>query len=128
MAATLIGVGLVVFALFTFVTVRAITKPGAKVTLGDETFRVGDAAALAARIEADDYPLLFQDLRDKSIDLFVHHERGAPPAQGWRAFEAHAPPRHADASCATTGRVAISAIRARRLAIPRTGKDCVRSR
>jgi hypothetical protein len=88
---TLIAVGLAVAALFTWVTVRAITRPGAQVTLGDDTFRVGQAAPLARRIARDDYPLLFQDLRDKSIDVFVDHDRAAAPTAGWHAFEAHAP-------------------------------------
>lgn len=93
---TLIAIGVVLAAVFTLLTVRAVTRPGAQVTLGDDTFRVGEAGPLARRIAADDYPLLFQDLRDKSIDLYVHHERGAEPTSGWHAFEAHAPgaPRH----------------------------------
>ena len=93
---TLVAIGLVVASLFTLITIKAITKPGAEVQLGDEAFRVGEAGVLARRIAADDYPLLFQDLRDRSIDLFVDHDRARPATEGWRAFEAHAPgaPRH----------------------------------
>ncbi|HUR77785.1 MAG TPA: hypothetical protein VMZ22_07545 [Acidimicrobiales bacterium] len=68
-----------------------MTRPNAEVNLGSPTFNVGGARALARRIRADQYPLLFQDLRDRSIDVFVDHDRGEPFYRGWRAIEAHAP-------------------------------------
>lgn len=77
--------------LLTVVALQLATKPNADVHLGDATFRVGNAYTLARRIRADNYPLLFQDLRDKSIDVFVDHQRGRDSQHGWRAIEAHAP-------------------------------------
>ncbi|MEY2468098.1 MAG: hypothetical protein QOF21_796 [Actinomycetota bacterium] len=77
-------------ALLTVLALSVATKPNADVNLGDDTFNVGNASALARRIRADDFPLLFQDLRDKSIDVFVSHE-GRSSRTGWRAIEAHAP-------------------------------------
>jgi hypothetical protein len=70
---------------------RVATQPNADVHLGSETFRVGSAKSLERRIRADKYPLLFQDLRNKSIDVFVDHQRGKPFYEGWRAVEAHGP-------------------------------------
>ncbi len=77
--------------LLTVVALRVATKPDSEVNLGSDTFRVGFAKTLERRIRADRYPLLFQDLRDKSIDIFVDHQKDRPFYQGWRAFEAHAP-------------------------------------
>lgn len=93
---TVIALGAVTFTLLALVTIRAMTKPGARNALGDDTFRVGEASLLARRIAADDFPLLFQDLRGGSFDLFVDHDRQRPASDGWRSFEAHAPgaPRH----------------------------------
>ena len=80
------------FAVFlTVLTLQIATQPDTEVHLGSETFRVGQARALARRIRADDYPLLFQDLRNKSIDVFVDHDPTLPFYKGWRAIEAHAP-------------------------------------
>ena len=80
------------FAVFlTVLTLRVATQPDADVHLGRDTFRVGSARALERRIRADNFPLLFQDLRNKSIDVYVDHRRGAPFYEGWRAVEAHAP-------------------------------------
>jgi hypothetical protein len=81
-------------SLAVFLTVAAlkvVTTPNADVKLGSETFRVGSARELERRIRLDQFPLLFQDLRDKSIDVFVDHQRGKPFYEGWRAIEAHAP-------------------------------------
>jgi hypothetical protein len=75
----------------TVLTVKVVTRPNSDVNLGSETFKVGGARLLERRIRADDFPLLFQDLRDKSIDVFVDHQRGKPFDRGWRAIEAHAP-------------------------------------
>jgi hypothetical protein len=76
--------------LLTVVALHVATKPNANVHLGSDTFRVGNAYVLARQIRAADYPLLFQDLRDKSIDVFVDHERGRDSQHGWMAIEAHA--------------------------------------
>ncbi len=81
-----------VFAiLLTVLALRVATTPNSDVNLGSDTFRVGHGQALERRIRADRYPLLFQDLRNKSIDIFVDHEKGKPFYEGWRAIEAHAP-------------------------------------
>lgn len=76
--------------LLTVMALRVATQPDADVKLGSTTFEVGRAATLARRIQADDYPLLFQDLRNQSLDLFVQHV-GRSHLTGWRAFQAHAP-------------------------------------
>ncbi len=81
-------------SLAVFLTVAAVkvaTKPDTDVQLGSDTFRVGSARPLERRIRTDQFPLLFQDLRGKSIDVFVDHQRGRPFYEGWRAIEAHAP-------------------------------------
>lgn len=80
------------FAVFlTVLAVRIAIQPNSEVNLGSDTFRVGPARDLARRIRADNFPLLFQDLGDSGIDIFVDHRRGAPSSKGWRAIEAHAP-------------------------------------
>ncbi|MEY2424690.1 MAG: hypothetical protein QOI61_262 [Actinomycetota bacterium] len=90
-----VALSVVIFgSLAVFLTVAAlkvVTTPNADVKLGSETFRVGSARELERRIRVDQFPLLFQDLRDKSIDVFVDHQRGKPFYEGWRAIEAHAP-------------------------------------
>ena len=77
--------------LLTVVALRIATEPNSEVNLGSDTFRVGSAATLERRIRADQYPLLFQDLRNKSIDVFVDHKKGTKVHLGWRAIEAHGP-------------------------------------
>jgi hypothetical protein len=77
--------------ILTVLALRLATKPNANVNLGSDTFKVGSARTLERRIRADQYPLLFQDPRDKSLDIFVDHQRGKPFYEGWRAIEAHAP-------------------------------------
>jgi hypothetical protein len=72
-------------------TLRSATTPDSGVHLGSDTFRVGGAKTLKQRIETDGFPLLFQDLRNKSIDIYVDHQKGKPFYEGWRAVEAHAP-------------------------------------
>ncbi|MDP1794592.1 MAG: hypothetical protein Q8K63_10705 [Acidimicrobiales bacterium] len=76
--------------LLTVVALNVATKPNADVQLGSSTFKVGRAATLARRIKADDYPLLFQDLRNQSLDIYLQHV-GKTHLTGWRAIEAHAP-------------------------------------
>jgi hypothetical protein len=70
---------------------RIATQPGSDVNLGSDTFKVGGSRALERRIRVDELPLLFQDLRGGSIDVFVYHQRGKPFYEGWLAIEAHAP-------------------------------------
>jgi len=77
--------------ILTVVALYVVTRPNADANLGSDTFRVGSAETLERRIRADQYPLLFQDLRDKSIDIFVDHQKGKPFYESWRAIEAHAP-------------------------------------
>lgn len=80
------------FAVFlTVLVLRFATRPNADVNLGSETFKVGRAAPLARRIEAENFPLLFQDPRDDAVDLFITHSLSKNHLFGWRAFEAHAP-------------------------------------
>lgn len=88
LSAVLIGTLAVFLTVF---TLHSATRPNTKVHLGSDTFKVGEASALAASIRTDNYPLLFQDLRGGAIDVFVDHDRGKPSWQGWRAIEAHAP-------------------------------------
>ena len=76
--------------LLTVVALNVATKPNTDVHLGSTTFKVGRASTLAKRITADDYPLLFQDLQDNSIDVYVQH-LGTNHLTRWRAIEAHAP-------------------------------------
>jgi hypothetical protein len=75
----------------TVVTLNLVTNPDTDVQLGSDTFNVGPARTLERRIRTDDFPLLFQDLRGKSIDIWVDHQRGKPFYEAWRAIEAHAP-------------------------------------
>lgn len=77
--------------ILTLSALHLVTRPDTDVNLGSDTFEVGDAGLLNRRIRADDFPLLFQDLRNGSIDVFIDHERGKPLDEGWRAIEAHAP-------------------------------------
>lgn len=77
--------------ILTVLTLQVVTRPDAEVNLGGDTFKVGGARTLERRIRADGFPLLFQDLQDKTIDVFVDHQRGKAFHQGWRAIEAHAP-------------------------------------
>jgi hypothetical protein len=69
-----------------FLLVLAITGPRSTRQTEKATFKVGSAERLA-RTVARDGPLLFQDLLDRSRDIFVQHLGG----NDWRAFEAHAP-------------------------------------
>jgi hypothetical protein len=62
---------------------------------GEDRFTVGSASRLAAAIEDDGYPLLFQDLVNRGRHLYVHHV-GDDPRTGWVAFGAFDP---ADPDC-----------------------------
>jgi len=66
---------------------RLSTKPGAKVNLSTSTFKISRADRFAKDI-AKDGPLLFQDLLNKSRDIYVQHI-GADTKTGWSAFLAH---------------------------------------
>lgn len=89
-----VAIGVVVLGSFavllTVIALNVATKPNSDVQLGSSTFKVGRASALARRIAADDYPLLFQDLQDNSSDIFLTHV-SRNHLFGWRAIEAHAP-------------------------------------
>jgi hypothetical protein len=82
----------VVVGVAALVGVALLTSSGStKVRLGDDEFEVGEAATLAARIDADDAPLLFQDLLvGGSRDIYVHHV-GVNAEVGWVAFDARVP-------------------------------------
>lgn len=89
-----VSVGSVFAVLLTFGALSVVTQPDSQAHLGSTTFKVGEAEAMLKRIERDDYPLLFQDLRNKSIDIFVAHSADEDdPLEGWLAIEAHAPDR-----------------------------------
>src|SRR5689334_16654536 len=71
------------FAIFlTVLALQVATKPNSEVHLGSETFKVGSSRVLERRIRVDNFPLLFQDLRGGSIDVFVDHQRGKPFYEG----------------------------------------------
>lgn len=62
---------------------------GGKVQIGATEFRI-PIKVTSLVIEAEKAPLLFQDVRGNTLDVFVSHV-GTDPEQGWEAFEAHAP-------------------------------------
>jgi hypothetical protein len=66
---------------------RLSAKPGAKTNLSTSTFKIPRADRFAKEIEKGG-PLLFQDLLNKSRDIFVQH-LGADTKAGWSAFLAH---------------------------------------
>lgn len=88
--AVIAGMAVGTAAAVMFLAVRLASSPEVTTNLGDEEFEVGSARQLAAAIARDDFPLLFQDLRDKELDIYVHH-LGDDPVEGWVAFEARAP-------------------------------------
>ncbi|MFN2506302.1 MAG: hypothetical protein ABR540_19155 [Acidimicrobiales bacterium] len=69
-----------------FLVVLAATGPQSTRQAANAPFKVGSAKSLATAV-ARDGPLLFQDLLNRSRDIYVQHLGG----QDWRAFEAHAP-------------------------------------
>ena len=69
-----------------FLVVLAVTGPRSSRQAAEATFKVGSAGRLATTV-AREGPLLFQDLLDRSRDIYVQHLGG----DDWRAFEAHAP-------------------------------------
>jgi hypothetical protein len=64
--------------LFVF-AVQLSSSKDAKNTLGDERFEVGPAKALQHQV-----PFLFQDLRNKDLDVWVNYTNGQ-----WVTFLAH---------------------------------------
>lgn len=94
MIAAFVSVVSVFAILLTVAALSVVTKPDSNAHLGSTTFKVGEAEPLLKRIQRDNYPLLFQDLRNKSIDIFVAHDPNEDdPLKGWLAIEAHAPDR-----------------------------------
>jgi hypothetical protein len=87
--ALIVALGAVVAAGGLFFLVVALSGEGEQVQLGgsDVEFEVGDAAVLAAAIERDNTPLLFQDPAGGRRPIWVQHV-GADPAEGWLAFDA----------------------------------------
>ncbi|MCA1693009.1 MAG: hypothetical protein LC733_12740 [Actinobacteria bacterium] len=69
-----------------FLVVLAATGPQSTRQAANAPFKVGSAKSLATAV-ARDGPLLFQDLLNRSRDIYVQHLGG----QDWVAFEAHAP-------------------------------------
>lgn len=69
-----------------FLVVLAITGPRSTEQARQARFTVGSAERLALTVDREG-PLLFQDLRGGSRDIYVQHL----PEGGWRAFEARAP-------------------------------------
>jgi hypothetical protein len=69
-----------------FFLVLALSGPRSARQAAGATFKVGSAKSLAQTVEHQG-PLLFQDLLNRSRDIFVQHLGGG----SWRAFEAHAP-------------------------------------
>ncbi len=88
----ILAVIVIVVGVAALVGVAVLTSSGSTdVRLGDDEFEVGEAATLAARIEADGAPLLFQDLLvGGSRDIYVNHV-GDDAEIGWVAFDARVP-------------------------------------
>ena len=82
----LTGLGGVAAGVLLFLLVLALTGPRSTEQSARAKFKVGSAERLA-RTVAREGPLLFQDLLDRSRDIYVNHLG----AEDWRAFEAHAP-------------------------------------
>lgn len=100
LAVTLSIVGvLVACVLVWLVTDFAAERPD-KVNLGDDTFVVGDAKRLAARIDEQGEPFLFKDpLTSKpGREIYVHHV-GRDHRKGWVAVEAYAPGAPREVRC-----------------------------
>jgi len=81
------GLALLAAVLLLVFVLRLSTKPGAKVNLSTSTFKIPHADRFTDEIDKHG-PLLFQDLLNKSRDIFVQHT-GADPKTGWSAFLAH---------------------------------------
>ena len=84
--AVLTGLAGVAAGVVIFLVVLAITGPKSTEQSSSARFRVGSAERLAPAVVRDG-PLLFQDLLNRSRDIYVQHLGG----DQWTAFEAHAP-------------------------------------
>ncbi|MDQ4097391.1 MAG: hypothetical protein M3144_05925 [Actinomycetota bacterium] len=82
----LTGLGGVAAGVLIFLVVLAVAGPRSTQRTEGARFKVGPAERLGASV-ARDGPLLFQDLLNRSRDIYVQHLGG----DDWRAFEAHAP-------------------------------------
>ena len=104
----------IVVGVAALVGVALLTSSGStEVRLGDDEFEVGEAATLAARIEADGAPLLFPDLLvGGSRDIDVNHV-GTNAEFGWVAFDARVPASARECTLAWDAVATCSLIRAR---------------
>jgi hypothetical protein len=82
----LTALGGVAAGVLIFLVVLAVAGPRSTEQSAGATFKVGPAERLAPTV-ARDGPLLFQDLLNRSRDIYVQHLGD----DDWRAFEAHAP-------------------------------------
>ena len=82
----LTGLGGVVAGVLLFLLVLSATGPRSTEQSEKARFRVGPAERLARTVDREG-PLLFQDLLNRSRDIYVNHLGDGQ----WRAFEAHAP-------------------------------------
>lgn len=88
-------VGVVLGIAVMLVVANLASTGDVEVRLGDEDFTVGDAEVLAAAVERDDQPLLFQDLLGEDLDVWVNHVE-EDPLFGWVAFDARRPDQPRD--------------------------------
>ncbi|MGH9278515.1 MAG: hypothetical protein ACRD12_10495, partial [Acidimicrobiales bacterium] len=82
----LVGLGGVAVGLLLFFLVLVVTGPKSAEQAAQATFKVGAAESLAKTVDRSG-PLLFQDLLNRSRDIYVQNVGN----DEWRAFEAHAP-------------------------------------
>lgn len=82
----LVAAGGVLAGIAVFLVVLAVTGPKSTEQARQARFTVGSAERLAPTVDRQG-PLLFQDLRGGSRDIYVQHVSGGD----WRAFEARAP-------------------------------------
>lgn len=88
-AMVITGIGGVAAGILIFVVVANLVRNTAKPSsLPSATFDVGPAKDRAKTV-AEGGPILFQDLLDRSRDIYVQHLGGGN--ENWRAFDAHAP-------------------------------------
>jgi len=88
----LTALGGVAAGILIFLLVLAVAGPRSTKQSTGASFKVGPASRLGPEITRNG-PLLFQDLLNRSRDIYVQHLGG----DDWRAFEAHAP--NAPRSC-----------------------------
>ena len=82
----LTGLGGVAAGVLLFLVVLNLTGPRSTEQTEEARFRVGPAERWAETV-AREGPLLFQDLLNRSRDIYINHLGD----ENWRAFEAHAP-------------------------------------